>query len=89
MLISSKFGKYTIYRKLLADFEDCIEYCMRELRKWLSRKLYEVKLTCSKYVELNTMFCGNSRKYTGKNRNGYYKALTSVGKKFDQHILSL
>ena len=22
---------------------------------------------------LNTMFCGNSRKYKGKNKNGYYK----------------
>ena len=47
---------------------------MRELRKWLSHKLHEVKKACSKYVELNTMFCGNRRKYNGKNKNGYYKA---------------
>ena len=51
-----------------------LAYCMRELRKWLSCNLYEVKSTCSKYVELNTMFNGNSRKYKGKNKNGYFKA---------------
>ena len=27
-----------------------------------------------RYVEFNTMFCGNSRLYKGKNKNGYYKA---------------
>ena len=35
-----------------------LAYCIRELRKWLCCKLYEVKI--SKYVEFNALFCGNS-----------------------------
>ena len=30
-------------------------------------------LPCSKYLELNALFCGNSRKYRGENKNGFYK----------------
>ena len=54
-----------------------LAYCIRELRKWFCRKLHEVKETCSKYVEFNTMFCDNLRKYKGKNKNWYYKVLLS------------
>ena len=32
------------------------------------------KLEASMYVEFNASFCGNSRKYKDKNKNGYYKA---------------
>ena len=46
-----------------------IAYCIRELRK-----CYKVYYTCSKYVEFNALFCGNTRKYKEKNKNGYYKA---------------
>ena len=34
--------------------------------KWLSRKLYDGKSTCSMYVECNTKLCGNRRMYEKK-----------------------
>ena len=47
MLISAKSAKYRIDRKLLADLwrisKKLANGIIRELIKWLSRKLYEVK----------------------------------------------